>query len=91
MHTEASIAVNGATATLSRSGKTLTARILSPDGARFEMAKTAPGPGENPNAGVGRLMVRLPGKVTSARVAVLLSPGSSGTETLAPTPLSEWK
>lgn len=91
MHTEASIKVSGDAATLTRSGKTLTAHILSPKDARFEVAKTDPGPGENPNTGVSRLMVRLPAKITSARVVVLLSPGSPVSDLPPVTPLSEWK
>jgi hypothetical protein len=91
MHTEAEVSVSGATATLKRSGKTLTARILSPANARFEVGVTTQGSKENPNKGITKLLVRLPDKTSSARVVVLLSPGAGEPGSPDVKPLAEWK
>ena len=95
VHTLAQVSVSGREATLTLNGKTCTARILEPAGAVFvaEDVVIAPVEGSKeqpkPTHGERRLMVRLPGKVTEARIAVLLTPGD-GPKTTALTPLSEW-
>lgn len=100
IHTRAEIAVisaDGTEATLTQNGKSVTARVLSPAGAKFSEMSTAPpainggeGRQQNPNKGIRRLVVRLPAKVTEARVAVLLAPSAAAATSVALTPLSEW-
>jgi hypothetical protein len=116
MHTDATIDVSadegggggggGATATLKKNGETLTARIVSPAGARFTVmaAKSLPtSPPEPPAAersvvgwkdrlsNVRKLTIHIE-KLTDARVAVVLTPGVDNGKTWAPAlvPLSEW-
>ncbi|MBC8102343.1 MAG: heparinase II/III family protein [Cytophagales bacterium] len=100
VHTQATITqitADGKGATLIQNGKTMTARILSPEGARFTNESAAPPPingGEgsqqNPNKGITRLVVRLPGKVMEARVAVLLAPPADAFKPVSLTPLADW-
>lgn len=90
MHTRAEIAVDGARATLTQGGQTLRARILAPAGATFAAQDIAIPPPQHPSPGVRELSVRLPA-VTSARLVILLTPGS-GPEIAAPAvlPLDQW-
>ena len=100
IHTKASLtlAPDGKSAILTLKGKTLTAHLLeAPAGAVFaEESDTPPplnqgvGPQQNPNAAFRRLVVRLPKKTASARIAVLLSPGASGPTTVPIRPLESW-
>ncbi len=62
MVTDAEVACHGITAELKKSGWTLSARILSPTGARFDTASTTGPVGQNPNADPRKLVVRLPEK-----------------------------
>lgn len=103
MHTNASIALDGSTATLERDGKTLKATILSPAGATFgkEDAKRAdnspipapPSPDqENPQISV--LVVNLTGG-SPVNLQVLFSPqwtdaGYTALETVKSVDLSGW-
>lgn len=101
MHTEAEVelAPDGSTATLTRDGKRLIARVLAPAGARFSVMDarplpTSPDPSmQNRNAGIRKLAVRLEG-VTDARIAVLLAPVPRGEAIPATSPavrpLSAW-
>jgi hypothetical protein len=105
MHTEAEVAVGtrGNTAILTRDGKRLEARILSPAGARFTVMSARPLPTspdrkeQNRNAGIRKLAVKLEG-VTDARIAVLLTPlavggagaGAAAAPLPAVRPLAEW-
>lgn len=101
MHTEAEVEIgpDGSTATLTRDGKRLWARVLAPAGARFTVMDARPLPGtanpegQNPNQGIRKLAVRLDG-VTDARIAVLLAPLPAGeavpTDLPAVRPLSTW-
>ncbi len=90
VHTRAEIELDGAQATLRRNGKTLTARILSPEGARFAIGDASAPPPQNPNKGVHRLEVHLPGKTSDVRVTVLLTPQGAAGEAPAVVPLQEW-
>ena len=73
MHTEADVKVSGATATLTRNGKTMSARVSGTPGATFEVVDaTAPEP-QAQNKGIRKLLVRLPEKMTRATVVVVLS------------------
>jgi hypothetical protein len=96
MHTPAQIEVggDGASAVLSQSGKTMTARILAPPGAKFEVMDarpltTSPNPdGQNQNQGIRKLAVHLE-NVTDLRLAVLLTPTTVG-DSPKVKPFVEW-
>jgi hypothetical protein len=110
MHTDATVEVSsedgGSTATLKKGGETLSARILSPAGAKFTVmaAKSLPtSPPEPPAAersvvgwkdrlaNVRKLTIHM-GNVTDGRVVVVLAPGAGKGKpaSLAVVPLSEW-
>jgi Heparinase II/III-like protein len=75
MTTDAEIAVEaGGLARLTLNGKTLIARVLSPDGATFSTESAEQPPPQKTNKGVRRLLVRLADAKDNVRVAVLLSP-----------------
>jgi hypothetical protein len=81
MHTTAAIKVDGSRATLTSGGKKLTARILGPSNARFDIAPADPEPAEKPNPPIRhgarlkeKLTVRLPEKVKDLQLVVLLAP-----------------
>ena len=74
MTTDASIDLQGDVAVLTLKGRELKARILSPAGAVFSMESAEQEPPQKRNAGVRRLVVRLPRSQGAIRVAVLLSP-----------------
>lgn len=83
MHTGAQINPNGAQATLSLGDARLRATILEPANASFEVASANPPRPQAQQPDVHRLVVRLPEKVTSTRIVVLLTPHGAGA---APTP-----
>jgi hypothetical protein len=91
MVTEADVELEGARAILRQDGKTLTAEILSPEEAAFEVISTTPPPPQDQNEGTCKLAVRLSPHGESLRIAVLLTPGSSATQE-APevVPLDQW-
>jgi heparinase II/III-like protein len=70
-HTSAQIELDGSRATLSLGGKQIEARILSPQGARFEAFPADPPPPQAQQADVHNLEIRLPGR-TEVRIAVVL-------------------
>ena len=73
MMTDAKVVVNGSEATLHKDGRSLQARILSPDGATFSIAcpsRTSP---ENPNIGYRQLVVEERESGVDTRIAVQLS------------------
>lgn len=74
MLTSAEVTLSGRKATLRRGGRVLTAEISQPEGARFEVLSAQPPAPQNQNAGVKKLAVRLPGKITSTRIEVTLTP-----------------
>jgi hypothetical protein len=75
MTTDAQIAQDKpTTAELSLKGKKLIARLLSPGGAAFGVESAEQEPPQKRNAGVKRLVVKLPEAKGSIRLAVLLSP-----------------
>jgi hypothetical protein len=88
-HTAARVESQGATATLTRGTATLEARILSPEGARFEVISANPPRPQRQQPDVSNLVVRLPDKAKKVRIAVLLTPGGGGG---APRldPLADW-
>ena len=89
MHTHATVSLGGTSATLTQKGQTLTARILSPDDARFEIASADPGPPQARNEGITKLIVRLPQATGSVRLAVLLSADAQA-QVPPLSPLQEW-
>lgn len=64
----------GSRAVLSLKGRKLVARLLSPKEAKFTVESAEQQPPQEKNAGVRRLMVRLPQASGEVRVAVLFSP-----------------
>lgn len=92
--TDAKITLDGHAATLTLDGRTMTARILEPKGAKFAIESAARKPPENPNTGVSRLVIRAAAQPGPMRFAVLLRPRAKGAGPAAAlklTPLSEWK
>jgi len=92
MMTDATVRIESrGRAILTRDGRTLEARILSPEGAGFTVLSAERKPPERANKGVRRLTVDLPGAEGSLRIAILLVPvvdGAVGSPTVAP--LDEW-
>ena len=78
MVTATEIALDGARAELSERNQALSAEILSPEGAVFEIVSTTPPPPQAQNEGTRKLAVRLPDKVTDLRLAVALVPHQKG-------------
>ena len=75
MTTDAGIDIgNGRAAELSLKGRKLTARLLSPAGAKLTVESAEQKPPQKTNKGVSRLMVRLPRAEGDVRIAILLSP-----------------
>lgn len=112
MHTDATVDVSanggggGATAVLKKGGETLTARIVSPAGAKFSVmpAQSLPNSPPEPPAAersvvgwrdrlkdVRKLTIHM-GNVTNARVVVVLTPGPANGKAAVPAvvPLGEW-
>lgn len=89
MMTRATIETSGNTATLTQAGKTLNARILSPEDGGFTVVTADPGkPGENKNIGYRRLAVHVGGR-KDVTLVVQLSPDAPKPATV--TPLSDWR
>jgi len=74
MHTEAKTELKGSSVVLRLGKARLVGRILEPAGARFDLISATPPPPQHQNPNVKKLIVRLPGKVTKLRLAVLFSP-----------------
>ncbi len=100
MHTraQATLSDDGRTVTLTRKDKKLTARLLAPADAKFEVRPAEPLP-DSPhpakqadNKGVQKLTVHLPG-VSNLRLAVLFQPLTDNADTTQPPeikPLAQW-
>lgn len=100
MHTGAAVTCDGATATLVQNGRRLTARLLAPAGASFEVLPAEPlptsphparqqekrGPVKKPV----KLAVHLPA-ASSPRIAVLFSPEAEPAAPAKLVPLADWK
>ncbi len=103
MHTPAEITTNGATATLTLDGRKLTARILQPAGAKFEVMPaepllTSPHPprqqmksrwSKEGSTGVRKLAIKL-ADVTDLTLAITFMPDEEGVESSPARPLSKW-
>ena len=70
MVTMADVEAHGNRVELKRKGEVLHGRILQPENAIFETVSANPEPPQNPNRGAKKLVVRLPGKVTTATIGV---------------------
>jgi hypothetical protein len=68
---------DGRVARLRKGRKTLTAQIVEPATAKFEVIPAAAPPPQKQQPGVSNLTVVLPHKVDALRLTVLLSPGES--------------
>jgi hypothetical protein len=91
VHTKATIELHGNWAVLGQKGEKLTARILSPPGAKFSIESASPPPPENQNPNVRKLAIQLARRRGTMLLAVLFIPGA-GPEEVAPrvTPLAKW-
>ncbi|MGA7415061.1 MAG: heparinase II/III family protein [Bryobacteraceae bacterium] len=78
MVTSAGVEISDRKATLRKDGKTLLARIESPETARFDTVSTRVSAPQNPNAGTTKLVVRLPEPSTEIRIDVRLTLNMSG-------------
>jgi hypothetical protein len=74
MVTGADVTLKGNEAVLSMSGREMKARIESPAGAVFAVESTQPPAPQRQNEGTRKLVVRLPGKVETADIRVVLEP-----------------
>ncbi|MBI5282745.1 MAG: heparinase II/III family protein [Candidatus Solibacter usitatus] len=75
MVTDAEVRCDGAVAVLSKAGKSLTARLAAPAGARFETVSTQPPAPQRQNEGTRKLVVRLPAKVRQVTIEVAMTDG----------------
>ena len=91
MHTPAAISIDGTSATLKQGAETVQARIIAPAGATFEVASATPStPDENQNAGIHKLIARLPDKTRQARIAIVIDTNTGGAKPLTAAALAEW-
>lgn len=90
MLTRAKVAADGARATLTQKGATLTARILEPKGATFEVRGANPPPPQRQNPGALLLTVNVSLEDQPVRIAVLLEPGPGAGDPPAVEPLDRW-
>jgi hypothetical protein len=75
MVTDAAVTLDGRRAVLEKNGKKMTARITSPEGAKFETVGAQPAAPQRQNAGAKKLVVRLPGKVRQVKIEVEITNG----------------
>jgi hypothetical protein len=92
--TDAEVEVrNDSRALMTLNGEKLVARILSPNGAGFVVESSEQEPPQKKNAGVKRLMIRIPEAGGNVRVAVLFSPAwtdGQSVESVDIEPLAQW-
>ena len=92
MHTRAKIQLKRSEAVLSQGNERLVATLLSPAGGSFAVeSATPPTKAENQNAGVQKLVVKLPGGKEPIRLAILLAPGNAAAKPPSLEPLSAWR
>ncbi len=87
MVTDAEVELQGAQAELRKPGRRLSARILRPPEAVFDVVPTTPPPPQNPNQGTRKLVAKLPAKVSALRLVVALTPYREG----EPAPRLDWR
>lgn len=103
MHTAATMHLNGSKARLTQNGKEMTAVILSPADARFEVRSANPCDtpynascdAQSPNTGIQRLVISLdePPTAELRRIVVLISPDADDAADVFPgvIALDEWR
>jgi hypothetical protein len=92
MVTMAEVTIDKRNVVLERGGKRLYGQILTPEGAVFETVSCSSPPPEHQQRDAKKLVVRLPDKVTSLRLAVVFSPDPpSAAAPAAVKPLSAWQ
>jgi hypothetical protein len=77
-------------ATLTLGGKELTAKLLSPADAKFDVIGASPPKPQAQNKGVSNLIVTLPEKVTSTRIIVVLAAKETAEKAGEVPPLDAW-
>jgi hypothetical protein len=87
-HTRARIEPDGDRAVLSLGSSRMEARILAPEGARFEVASVHLPPPQKPLRDVRNLIIRLP-RTRGDRLAVLFTPARDDAAP-EPEPLARW-
>ncbi|MCX5685753.1 MAG: hypothetical protein NT049_19020, partial [Planctomycetota bacterium] len=91
MVTMAKVTPDNRNVVLEQEGKRLYGQILGPEGAVFEKVSCSSSPIEHQQPNASKLVVRLPDKVTSLRLAVVFSPDPPGTAAPAAVkPLAAW-
>jgi hypothetical protein len=91
MVTQGTVACNRRNVVLEQGGKRLYGRILAPEAAVFETVSCSAPPPEHQQPNAKKLVVRLPDKVTSLRLAVVFSPDPPGAAAPAAVkPLASW-
>ena len=94
MTTDANIQlINNKEAELTLSGKKMTARILSPANAVFSIESAQQPAPQKTNAGVSRLLAKIPAATGSVTVTILLLPqwpGGASSYAAAVAPLAKW-
>ncbi len=91
--TEADVAISGRTVTLTREGKSLTLRILSPDSATIETVDIALEPPAGSTEAFTKLVARVKAGEGPFRIAALLSPDWPDAQTVESAevlPLEDW-
>jgi hypothetical protein len=90
--TEACVQADGAELKMEQDGRELTAQIIEPAGAAFEVVPAARPEPESANEGVSRAGIRVPlaGAREPVRVAVLFRTGASEAALTAAPPLDSW-
>lgn len=78
MVTGAEVVLNGQTAELKKDGWSLSAEILSPRHAVFDVLSTTPPAPQAQNQGTRKLVVRQPEKVTDFELNIILTPHKTG-------------
>jgi hypothetical protein len=91
MHTNAEVRISGGTATLRQNGKTMTAKILSPAGATFDVTEIRLPPPQLPVKDTRKLYIRLPDAKKNITIAVLFTPSDEPQRQPRLTPLSKWR
>jgi hypothetical protein len=74
MVTEADVSLVRRVATLTKGGRKLEIRLVSPTNASFDVISTQPPAPQRQNEGTRKLIVRLPEKVTTVDLAVTMTP-----------------
>jgi hypothetical protein len=91
MHTNAEVRISGGTATLRQNGKTMTAKILSPAGATFDVTEIRLPPPQLPVKDTRKLYIRLPDAKKNITIAVLFMAEDEPARPPKIAPLSRWE